>query len=79
MGQSLHDSLSTMSLRASRPRKYRPRHLRCRAIPGEDDWGALSVGKRADVLLDADPLVDIRNTSRIHRVMARGVWYSRPS
>jgi hypothetical protein len=26
-------------------------------------------------LLDADPLLDIRNTARIDRVMSRGVWY----
>lgn len=35
--------------------------------------GSISVGKRADlVLLDADPLLDIRNTRRIHAVLLEG-------
>jgi imidazolonepropionase-like amidohydrolase len=34
------------------------------------------VGKLADlVVLDADPLADIRNIRRIHRVMKGGVLY----
>ena len=38
--------------------------------------GFVAVGRDADlVLLDANPLVDIRNTSRIHGVMLRGAWY----
>ncbi len=37
--------------------------------------GAVEVGKDADlVLLDANPLDDIRNGRRIHGVMLRGVW-----
>jgi len=33
-------------------------------------------GKDADlVLLDANPLTDIRNSRRIHGVMLRGVWH----
>ncbi|RDZ27237.1 amidohydrolase family protein [Lysobacter silvisoli] len=37
--------------------------------------GAVRVGQRADlVLLDADPLADIRNVGRIHGVFARGRW-----
>ena len=33
------------------------------------------MGKRADlILLDADPLVDIRNTTRRSGVMVRGRW-----
>ncbi|MEM7430875.1 MAG: amidohydrolase family protein [Pseudomonadota bacterium] len=40
--------------------------------------GAVAVGRDADlVLLDANPLDDIRNTRRIHGVVLRGVWYSR--
>lgn len=39
--------------------------------------GIVAVGRVADlVLLDADPLVDIRNSQRIHGVMLRGQWYS---
>ncbi|MDJ0748828.1 MAG: amidohydrolase family protein [Woeseiaceae bacterium] len=37
--------------------------------------GMVAVGRDADlVLLDADPLADIRNASRIHGVMLRGLW-----
>lgn len=38
-----------------------------------DAAGSVAVGKRADlVLLDADPLIDIRNTRRIHAVVLDG-------
>lgn len=38
--------------------------------------GTIEPGKRADlVLLDADPLADIRNTTRISGVMRAGRWY----
>jgi imidazolonepropionase-like amidohydrolase len=37
------------------------------------DYGTLVKGKRADmILLDADPLVDIRNTRKIHKVWIGG-------
>ena len=39
--------------------------------------GTVVVGRDADlVLLDANPLLDIRNTRRIHGVMVRGDWFS---
>ncbi len=39
--------------------------------------GAVAVGKSADLLLlDANPLEDIRNVRRIHGVMLRGEWLS---
>ena len=45
---------------------------------GEADFGTLVPGKVADlVVLDADPLVDIRNTQRIDRVMRLGEWVDR--
>jgi imidazolonepropionase-like amidohydrolase len=38
--------------------------------------GAVAVGKEADlVLLDANPLVDIGNSRRVHGVMLRGEWF----
>ena len=38
--------------------------------------GVIAVGRDADlVLLDANPLDDIRNSRRIHGVMLRGSWY----
>ena len=45
---------------------------------GEAEFGTLEAGKIADlVLLDADPLADIRNTLRIDRVMKAGAWVDR--
>ena len=38
--------------------------------------GTIEVGKQADmVLLDADPLADIRNTRRIQKIIAGGAIY----
>lgn len=43
----------------------------------DDDTGIVAVGHAADlVLLDANPLDDIRNAHRIHGVMVRGHWNS---
>ncbi len=45
---------------------------------GEAEFGTLEVGKIADlVVLDADPLADIRNTLAIDRVMKAGAWVDR--
>ena len=45
-----------------------------RAIGVADQTGSIAVGKAADlVLLDGDPLVDIRNTRRIAAVIKNGV------
>jgi len=43
-----------------------------------DQTGTIEEGKSADlVLLDADPLADIRNTQQISAVVSRGRYYSR--
>ncbi|NCF14295.1 MAG: amidohydrolase family protein [Gammaproteobacteria bacterium] len=43
----------------------------------QSNTGIVAVGRAADlVLLDANPLVDIRNARRIHGVMVRGQWYT---
>jgi hypothetical protein len=43
-----------------------------------NESGTVAVGKRADmVLLEANPLVDIRNTTRIAGVMHDGRWFDR--
>jgi imidazolonepropionase-like amidohydrolase len=45
---------------------------------GSRDWGTIEVGKRADlVLLNANPLEDIRNTTRIDAVAVGGRWLAR--
>ena len=45
---------------------------------GEADFGTLEAGKVADlIVLNADPLVDIRNTLEIDRVMRFGEWVDR--
>jgi imidazolonepropionase-like amidohydrolase len=42
------------------------------------EWGTIEAGKRADlVLLEANPLEDIRNTSRIDGVLVGGRWLDR--
>ena len=46
------------------------------ALRRADDQGTIAAGQRADlVVLDADPLADIRNTRRIHLVMKDGRLY----
>ena len=48
------------------------------AVGGEDDLGTLEPGKLADmVLLDKNPLEDIRNTQTIWRVI-KGGWLFDP-
>jgi imidazolonepropionase-like amidohydrolase len=43
-----------------------------------EETGTVEEGKSADlVLLDADPLADIRNTQKIYAVVMRGHYYSR--
>ena len=44
-----------------------------RFLGGEAQFGSIAAGRRADlVLLDADPLRDIRNTTRIAAVIIGG-------
>ncbi len=44
----------------------------------DDHAGAVAEGMRADLLLlDGNPLADIRNTSRLAGVMVRGTWWPR--
>ena len=44
----------------------------------KSNTGIVAEGKQADlILLNANPLLDIRNSKRIHGVMLRGHWLSR--
>jgi imidazolonepropionase-like amidohydrolase len=50
-----------------------------RWLGAEREWGSITPGRRADlVLLDADPLRDIRNTTRISAVVVGGRVLERP-
>jgi imidazolonepropionase-like amidohydrolase len=51
-----------------------------RILGADKDLGTIEVGKWADlVLLDADPLADIRNTRRIWQVVHNGRLVDRPA
>jgi imidazolonepropionase-like amidohydrolase len=79
-GFSLHDELAYLvgagltPLDAIRSATINP----ARFLGGADTLGTVAANKVADLLLlDGDPLVDIRNTSRINAVIANGRLYDR--
>ena len=79
-GISLHEELELLVEAGLTP----PEALRtatinpARVLGLADSLGSVEVGKLADlVLLDADPLADIRNTQRIRAVIADGRLYRR--
>jgi imidazolonepropionase-like amidohydrolase len=79
-GFSLHDELGFLvragltPLQALQTATLNPARL----LGNEKDFGTIEQGKIADlVLLDANPLDDIRNTKRIAAVIFRGALYSR--
>ena len=74
-GYSLHNELEILVAAGLTPREALAaatvQPARFLALDGE--MGSIAPGMRADlVLLDANPLVDIRNTREIDRVIARG-------
>jgi hypothetical protein len=79
-GFSLHDELELLvrsgltPLEALRAATYNPAEY----LGALDSLGTVGQGKLADlVLLDADPLLDIRNTRRISTVIANGRLFDR--
>ncbi|UHA75077.1 amidohydrolase family protein [Paenibacillus sp. 481] len=74
-GFSLHEELQLLvkaglsPLQALQSATINP----ARYLENEDQQGTVEAGKQADlVLLDANPLTDIRNTTRIHAVVMNG-------
>ena len=79
-GFSLHDELELLvrsgltPLEALRAATYNPAEF----LGALDSLGTVTQGKVADlVLLDADPLADVRNTRRISAVIANGRLFDR--
>lgn len=80
-GFCLHDELQWMTeaglspLQAIQTATINP----ARFLGRENIQGTIEVGRRADlILLEADPLTDIRNTRRISAVLVRGRLLSKP-
>jgi imidazolonepropionase-like amidohydrolase len=77
-GPSLHRELELMAAAGLTPMQVIVAATRGgAAVMGRSaDLGTLAPGKLADlVILDADPLADIRNTRRIHRVVKGGEFF----
>src|SRR5215212_3325119 len=74
-GFSLHDELALLVEAGLTPLEAVQGATRntAEAVGLGDDVGTIEIGKLADlVLLDADPLADITNTTRIAAVVANG-------
>jgi imidazolonepropionase-like amidohydrolase len=73
-GFSLHDELALLVRAGLSPMSaIRAATVESARLPGMDSLGTVEVGELADlVVLDADPLTDIRDTTRIHTVLSRG-------
>ncbi|WP_192809988.1 amidohydrolase family protein [Actinomadura rudentiformis] len=74
-GFALHDELAALVRAGLSPvRALRAATIEAARLLGLDHLlGTVEVGKLADLaVLDADPLADIRNTTRIHAVLTRG-------
>ncbi|MEW6210893.1 MAG: amidohydrolase family protein [Acidobacteriota bacterium] len=78
-GFSLHDELRDLVAAGLTPYEaLKTATTNAAEFLNRADAGTIAAGKRADmVLLDANPLVDIANTSRISGVMAGGRWMAR--
>ena len=81
-GSSLHEELKLLTEVGCTPRQALQAATSKPAeflnASGEGGWGTIQAGKAADlVLLDADPLADIRNSRKISGVMVRGKFFDR--
>lgn len=74
-GFSLHDELALLVEAKLTPHEALRAATRSAAELFNSNFGTIEQHKRADlVLLDADPLADIKNTRKIAGVMLRGRW-----
>jgi imidazolonepropionase-like amidohydrolase len=74
-GFALHEELANLVQAGLSPYEA----LRAATVEGAEclgaDWGSVAVGRRADLLLlEANPLEDVRNASRLRGVMLAGRW-----
>lgn len=77
-GASLHDELALFVDAGLTPMETLQAATRNPARFLRVDAGTIETGKRADlVLLDANPLDDIRNTRRIYAVILNGSLFNR--
>ena len=79
-GYSIHEELDTLVASGLTP--YEALRTGTVAVAEflRSNAGAVAVGRDADlVLLDANPLDDIRNARRIHGVVLKGTWHSADS
>jgi imidazolonepropionase-like amidohydrolase len=77
-GPALHRELELMHAAGLAPKEILVAATSggARVMGREGELGTIEPGKLADfVILDADPLIDIRNTRRIHRVVKGGKIY----
>jgi imidazolonepropionase-like amidohydrolase len=76
-GFALHDELEAMTDAGLSPFAALETATRnpAESMNALSEFGTIEVGKRADmVLVDANPLDDVRNTRRISGVVVRGAW-----
>lgn len=83
-GYSLHDDLEKLHSIGRTPYQAlvdatrTPGELLERAQPGSIPFGTVTVGSRADLLLvEENPLVNLRTLRKPLGVMTRGAWYDR--
>jgi imidazolonepropionase-like amidohydrolase len=75
---NLHEELRLLVAAGLRPADALAAATRnaARAVGAQTDRGTVQSGKLADfVVLDADPLADIANTTRVRQVVKRGAVY----
>ncbi|MFQ5733856.1 MAG: amidohydrolase family protein, partial [Planctomycetaceae bacterium] len=77
-GFSVHEELKLFVAAGLRPYEAikAATHDAAEFVDALDEWGIVAIGQRADLLLlEANPLEDVANTSKQVGVMVRGRWY----